>query len=702
MTMPHLSPKINLSAITPGAIFKERLDTLEEAVKKYWEATNKKLEEQQQAIAALQNEGSTHAVEASGEKRLSTQSIFYAGTWNGLYAQTVDAADGTPDSPNELRAMIRGVWHFQHSCWDGISFIGDLKLMEVGETAVGSILLAINIVMQVVLVTIVLQSLVRSTVDQEAQEGYHVWRALTGHNIQFLDRLTEESLSSRVCRSDASLYLSGTQSQHVAEINAYLHDNAPFNGPLLCIAALYVWVLTVFIELNAVKDMFGALLGLPRDRTSVEFQRDRTGEGMFELKTISGGRINFIVVFNIIRSIIGFAVLVSGSWFLVVTISLEDIILNTIALDFILSIDEMLFVTMFPTKTKKLIELMKVLRTRKPNTNSGVDLSSLVMLVLSVGFVAVMCGLVMIPHMSDMQTAKDELCAGRQEFGYGSSRVNHIEWFGRPVDLDAMLNKFYTSENYKVLRGIITTEEGANFTDYLMKLRVDKFFGSGTSVQNTQEWSVSLLVSSINSICMDALEEHHPYQHVAEFACYGQTREIFSRGTDLTTLDVKPGELRCGHMLTFCQLSLPPGLQARAFCPLTCGCDDPTPGLLAVQGDWFGCPSSCWQSLSYIERDLQRNCTEPTSVKVYNEMYSVILANVITAAMDSPITVEKSVRDTIGALFAMGCDLVFVPGAYPHICTDDPWVASQTVMCPVSCRCDIATWRRCPPSCKDR
>ena len=108
--------------------------------------------------------------------------------------------------------------------------------------------------MQIFFIIIVWRSLAGTAFGTDAIDGFHLWRTNVGHDVEFTNLLTEEALASRVCRGDTSLHLSDTQTQTVQAINAYLYENAPFNGPTMCILGLSTWSLTVGKEFHALKD----------------------------------------------------------------------------------------------------------------------------------------------------------------------------------------------------------------------------------------------------------------------------------------------------------------------------------------------------------------------------------------------------------------------------------------------------------------
>merc|ERR1711933_21738 len=100
-------------------------------------------------------------------------------------------------------------------------------------------------------------------------EGYHEWRTVTGHAVQHMDRLTQESLATRVCSGDTSLHTSNTQLLQVGNIDAYLKKHAPLNGPMMCLVALLIWMLTVSKEFYVLMSMLRACMKLPRGKTEI-------------------------------------------------------------------------------------------------------------------------------------------------------------------------------------------------------------------------------------------------------------------------------------------------------------------------------------------------------------------------------------------------------------------------------------------------
>ena len=261
------------------------------------------------------------------------------------------------------------LWKFQNSCWDAAAFIGNSDLLMVMESLAIIFLLLVNIAMQGGFVAIVWLSLGGSSLDDETLQGYHWWRTNIGHSVQFMEPLTLESLASRVCRADASLHLSETQSRQVADIRSYLDDHAPFNGALMCVLALTTWILTVCKDFHLLIDMFIALACVPRGRTLVGLATDKR----LKLHSISVCRLLHVCCLGVVRGLIAALLLIAGVRYLISTLSLEDILLNAVALEFILNVDELLYEALAPLKTRRLITLLQPIPVARARSCGGVD-----------------------------------------------------------------------------------------------------------------------------------------------------------------------------------------------------------------------------------------------------------------------------------------------------------------------------------------
>ena len=152
-----------------------------------------------------------------------------------------------------------------------------------------------------------------------------------------MDPLTSVSLAARVCAGDAGLDNSGSQASSFNVLSSYLFSNPILfsfsNGPMTMGVCLVVWTTSVVYELGgALKALkaIGCVGGTTTD-ISCNFQ-----EGTVSVNAVSTLRLVGFTLVQICRIGVAISLWLSGTLFLVNTISISDLLLNTAALQFIM------------------------------------------------------------------------------------------------------------------------------------------------------------------------------------------------------------------------------------------------------------------------------------------------------------------------------------------------------------------------------
>ena len=90
--------------------------------------------------------------------------------------------------------------------------------------------------------------------------------------------------------------------------------------------------------------------------------------GRVQLLEISTGRFVYIMVLCALRGIVAVTLLFAGVKYLALTLSIEDIFLNAVALEFIINVDELIFQVLLPAKTRTFI--MRIAPLKLPHPRS--------------------------------------------------------------------------------------------------------------------------------------------------------------------------------------------------------------------------------------------------------------------------------------------------------------------------------------------
>ena len=107
----------------------------------------------------------------------------------------------------------------------------------IGTSAVGCagsaqllLLMALNVAVQAVFASIVATNLSRRTIDGGTVDQLRTWRRFVAHDVQYYNALSQRSLASRVCSSDAGLEMSSGQANMYTMLVSYLGDGDGSDG----------------------------------------------------------------------------------------------------------------------------------------------------------------------------------------------------------------------------------------------------------------------------------------------------------------------------------------------------------------------------------------------------------------------------------------------------------------------------------------
>jgi len=121
---------------------------------------------------------------------------------------------------------------------------------------------------------------------------------------------------------------------------------------LFLLLILLLWVIAMFEEYRTIIHWWRVLLGTPIDVTILEAQTDEERTVSMKDFTLCYRCLN--IVFNLLpRTCIAIAILFFGARYLVLSQSYEELMMNSLALTFLVTIDEMIFVAFVSTKRRE-------------------------------------------------------------------------------------------------------------------------------------------------------------------------------------------------------------------------------------------------------------------------------------------------------------------------------------------------------------
>eukprot|EP00929_Paragymnodinium_shiwhaense_P123915 TRINITY_DN9841_c0_g1_i2.p1 TRINITY_DN9841_c0_g1~~TRINITY_DN9841_c0_g1_i2.p1 ORF type:complete len:786 (+),score=171.57 TRINITY_DN9841_c0_g1_i2:172-2529(+) len=307
----------------------------------------------------------------------------------------------------------------EESIWE-TAFMMFLRF-ENGETpwgAVDKIIMAmtvfVNLAVQALFVAIIERDMLDNPYTSDNILTMLQWRANEGHRDKHVDP-SGTTLIQRLC----SQSLWSHEQDEYDQMADYL--NKPMHGKVLSGLAMVLWIICVMKEYARVVDMSTAVWSLKtitNDEAGVMKIKNAEGDERFNVVGISV-QSRFLCMFFVVlpRAMIALSLAIWGSQYLAETVDLGDIILNSMALAFVMDIDEMLYNVFATHRLKKASQKWEAIpcgnRRRLPGDLYLVDLIRYIMTVL----VVVLCIVgFLLPFEDHVKAAEQALCGGDMDF----------------------------------------------------------------------------------------------------------------------------------------------------------------------------------------------------------------------------------------------------------------------------------------------
>ena len=159
-------------------------------------------------------------------------------------------------------------------------------------------------------------------------------------------------------------------------------------------------------ELRKIWLQLEAIIGIPRSHHTI-YRSDA-------FQVMSVHRFGLLIAMSLARVAIASILLIAGNLWLARTTSIADLMLNAVALNAIIDVDEMIFTAILPLQIKHAMQRLKPVRVtygrRRSQRESVVHFGFFTALLLSVYL------LLLVPLADAMLATKNELCGGNQTF----------------------------------------------------------------------------------------------------------------------------------------------------------------------------------------------------------------------------------------------------------------------------------------------
>lgn len=361
--------------------------------------------------------------------------------------------------------------------------------------------------------------------------------------------------------------------------------------------------------------------------------------------------------------------------------------LNAVALEFVLNVDELLCAALVPVKTRRLLRLMNTLKLPPTTSHYGLDLVVFIFSIWNFGLLLVSAVFWMRPEMQLMRDAKQELCGGFLGFSYVFGDAGFVVWAEESKELtpEHMTARSMSSSRYKLLRSVIDSA----WSNQTTSSQLSALTGPGWSVEklgsyNLEEWGIIM-----NSNCMDVDQSIYSLFPDAVDRSLASLRD--AAGNRSITM--------CSEVAKHCNHFVSLGALTRLWCPLTCGCDSPRSPLVYPY-PVPGCPRTCIEQTKYYQA-LHGACVQLSKEEIISQSwFKQFVDNLVSASSQLEGTARVIVSRVASLLASEGCDTVSIAQKdfRVDLCTE-PNLKSLAFFCPKACRCNITQAPTCPKTC---
>ncbi|CAE7359095.1 unnamed protein product [Symbiodinium pilosum] len=568
-------------------------------------------------------------------------------------------------------------------------------LIDVGifDHIFAGALVLLNLVMQTAFSVILLTPAFMGEDFGTKIDSAREWRTSIAHDYKYMD-LAGTSLVTRVCNGDGSVILSTVQATLVEHVNSFLgmekkqFDLPVFQpGVLLCMLCIVLWTLCVYKVLVWGLGLQKMFLASQEDPCR-PFLPDPVAEVLGALQ-----HALWLLLTYTCRTVIATVLLIAGILWLARTTSISELMLNAVALNAILDVDEFLFVGMTPIKIQHAIQSLEPMQVKYSQRRS--ELESVVHFISLLVLVLLTYTLQLAPLTDAMLDLKNELCGGNQSFVVGFNPDSQLVHALVTPDVDDILIRNLSLGELAVNAHKATSPETTpkGHPKYLL------FSSDRAAFNNDQTRSMELEASMVPFCIEDQVLTPGAVFFGDPALSFWVDALLRTSGASLGRLDVTS----CQEMADLCDTV--DGRLLRMTCGETCGCADPH------RSAWFkvarhGCSPACLE----LGRAtlLQGPCEDAGNDENWRKFWEIYPSAVsyfygadVTQTMIWPVA-----NQTIAAMLEDGCaalaNFPLDPVTNTKWCDGMPALFRPlAAVCPRSCGCEQATElpTHCPMSC---
>jgi hypothetical protein len=380
-----------------------------------------------------------------------------------------------------------------------------------------------------------------------------------------------------------------------------------------------------------------------------------------------------------------------------------------VALEIVLNLDELAFHVLAPASARKLIASMEPLPAGHSKNFRGLDCKPAFALLLCTVALVIVDTLMLRSQNDNLERARDAICEGNLDFIFGVDQTGLVWASDRLADIEVT-----STYPYQAVRHVIENEEAAYQSHYYDDEWMTANWGQGVSggfwsVERVTNLPTEEASGLWNIYCrdMDTSETWaSDYWRIAKEILKDSTtytlREVDEEGVETLEQYELPTISSCKDVVDFCDYQNEIGVRSRQLCPETCGCDDPTSNLALVSASQ-GCPAICRFSDLYRDKMASLECADysPDDPQMIN---GTDVLDVFMSGTMGTFWLPRYGVDVSASIRHAGCARALhgLRGTWlGDLCqeTNAEGIRPITLVCPVSCRCDVSGALMCPPSC---
>ena len=327
---------------------------------------------------------------------------------------------------------------------------------------------------------------------------------------------------------------------------------------------------------------------------------------MMRLLHVSWPRAGVLHFFGAAR--LGIAVIlgITGVRFLVATISVSELILNTVALEVVLHVDDVFYSLLMPRALGSIVESAEEIPVRLwkpwllPLRHVVIVLFITCSLVLSHVFF-------LQPMVDLMQETANVLCSGDISFSYFKDATGYV--FLKENRTSGALQDSYSSYAYRAVYDATGLASTGDPSAAPLALRVAP--------------ELAALIAEFETRNFEARNEFWPICLDSDNPFIGQSVQNIENATVELLKEINANITSCASAREFCEDTRMQPFQLwnlRSLCPRSCRCPEAF-GSIIPSMPAFGCPTACQEEYQHSFR--RRNCSDATSSELESFLQSL-------------------------------------------------------------------------------